>query len=78
MQRSDLEILEAQLMDEVVRRRHLGGYSTDAESILKLTEAMYRIVGHLINTCPCQTKKEKKDAVSKVHPKTKSSTNERG
>lgn len=59
MKRSDLQMLEAQLMKEVVKRRSLGGYSPDAEGILLIAEATMRILQHMIETYP-QEKQEKK------------------
>ena len=41
--------LEKQVMEEVVRRRKLGGYSTDAEAILLFAESLLKVIGHLID-----------------------------
>ena len=47
MNRVDLEGLERRLRAEVERRQHLGGYNSDAECLMLLTEAMYKITQHL-------------------------------
>lgn len=52
MKRDDLVLLEHEIMKEVVRRRNLGGYSMEAEGILLLSEAMLKVVGHLIDEAP--------------------------
>ncbi len=39
--------LEDILKEEVIKRRKLGGYSMEAEGILKLTETCLAIVQHL-------------------------------
>ena len=52
MTRDDLEKLEAVLMEEVVKRRKLGGYSMEAEGILKLSESCLAIVQHLKAAAP--------------------------
>ena len=52
MKITQLAELEKQLMEEVVRRRKLGGYSMEAEGILLMGEAMLKIVGHLIDEYP--------------------------
>jgi len=57
MKRTDLLQLEAQLMEEVVKRRRLGGYSADAAGILFLSEALYKISQHLLEIHPTSRKK---------------------
>jgi hypothetical protein len=52
MKRSDLEYLEKMIMEEVVKRRKLGGYSPDAEGILLIAETMMRLLQHLIDEYP--------------------------
>ena len=52
MTRDELERTEKILIDEVVRRRKLGGYSTDAEGILLLAESILAIVQHLRDSLP--------------------------
>ncbi len=47
MNREDLTELEARLMEEVVKRRKLGGYSMEAAGILMLAESNLAIVQHL-------------------------------
>jgi hypothetical protein len=48
MKRSDLIELQNIVMAELVRRRHLGGYSPDAEGLLILYDAMLKHLGHTI------------------------------
>lgn len=52
MTRDDMERLEALLMEEVVKRRKLGGYSMEAAGILLLAESMLQITQHLRDTLP--------------------------
>lgn len=40
--------LEKVLMKEVVKRRGLGGYNSEAESVLLLAEVQFKIIQHLI------------------------------
>lgn len=47
MKLDDLETWEKKLMEEIVRRRSLGGYNADAPSIQLCAEALYEIVRHL-------------------------------
>ena len=47
MKRNDLELLEKQVTEEVVKRRKLGGFDANADTILKLSEWMLEIVRHL-------------------------------
>jgi hypothetical protein len=47
MNKKDLEELEKQVMKEVVHRRSLGGFDANADTILKLTEWVFKIVQHL-------------------------------
>jgi len=56
MTRSDLEELEKRLRAEVVKRQSLGGYNSEAECLMFLSEAMYKIVGHLISATPIPKK----------------------
>ena len=63
MKRDDLQALEAQIMEEVVKRRKLGGYNPDAEGILLIAETLMRVIQHLIDSYP-HPKGGKKDAVS--------------
>ncbi len=48
MNKEQLERLEAQMLQEVAKRRPLGGYSTDASTILMLCETIMRILQHVI------------------------------
>jgi hypothetical protein len=50
--RQDLEELEKSLMKDLVHRRQLGGYDTNAEAILALYEALFKIVSHLREKTP--------------------------
>jgi len=52
MKRSDLQVLEATMMKEVIRRRALGGYSVDAEGILILCETLMRLLQHIVDEYP--------------------------
>ena len=47
MTRSELRALEVRLEIEYEKRHHLGGYNSDAECIMLLTEAIYKILQHL-------------------------------
>lgn len=49
MTRDDLIELEKRVMEEVVKRRKLGGFDANADTILKLSEWMLKIVGHIID-----------------------------
>jgi hypothetical protein len=44
--------LEKVMMKEVVKRRSLGGYNSEAESVLLLGESLYKIIQHLIDEYP--------------------------
>ena len=52
MTKKQLAELEAEVMKEVVRRRGLGGYNSEAESILLLSEFILKIVRHLEDKAP--------------------------
>lgn len=39
--------LEAKLMEEVTRRRGLGGYSQDAPTLLLFAETLYEMARHI-------------------------------
>lgn len=52
MNRQDLEDLEKRLRAEVVKRQSLGGYNSEAECLMFLSEAMYKIVQHLREKAP--------------------------
>lgn len=52
MTRDDVEHLECKLMEEVVKRRKLGGYSQEAEGILILTESVLAITQHIKDSLP--------------------------
>jgi len=46
--------LEKVIMQEVVKRRQLGGYNSEAESVLLLSETLMKIVHHLIEEYPTE------------------------
>lgn len=48
MTRQDLIELEKVVMEEVVKRRKLGGFDVNAETILILSEVLLKLVGHLV------------------------------
>lgn len=52
MIKRDLEDLEKDVMKEVVKRRSLGGFDTNAETILLLAEWNLKIVRHLLDQLP--------------------------
>jgi hypothetical protein len=52
MKKHDLQELEKVIMKEVVKRRSLGGYNSEAESVLLLSETLYRIIQHLVDEYP--------------------------
>ena len=59
MVREDWEELEHQLMKVVVKRRALGGYSTEAADFLLLAEFMLKMVRHFHERAPrTKTKKD--------------------
>lgn len=61
MKLANLVELEKQIMEEVVRRRKLGGYSMEAEGILLMGEVLLKVIGHLIeNTPSAEAPKSKK------------------
>jgi len=47
MNKEAMEELERQVMEEVVKRRKLGGFDANADTILKLTEWMFKLVQHV-------------------------------
>lgn len=52
MKQSDLSGIRDKLHDEVMRRRGLGGFSTDAEGILLIAESLLAITNHLLAQQP--------------------------
>ena len=52
MTRADLEELTKRLRVEVVKRGQLGGYNSEAECLMFLSEAMYKIATHLLEKAP--------------------------
>ncbi len=49
MKLSALIELEKIIVEEVVRRRKLGGYSQDADGILLISEVVMKILNHIID-----------------------------
>ncbi len=47
MTREELIQLEKELMEEVVKRRKLGGYSVEAAGLALHAEALYKIVQYI-------------------------------
>lgn len=52
MTRDDVIDLEKQMMEEVVKRRRLGGYSMEAEGVLRLCETTLAILQHIKDEMP--------------------------
>lgn len=52
MKLTSLKDIEKVVMKEVVRRRSLGGYNSEAESLLILSEVVLDIVRHLVDEYP--------------------------
>ncbi len=49
---TELALLEGQIEHEVKRRQNLGGYSTDADSILMITQTLHKLIQHLMEEFP--------------------------
>ena len=64
MRLDDLQALTKEIMKELVKRRSLGGYSAEADGILFLYEAMFRVLQHLEDQYPRPKKAKKEDGVS--------------
>lgn len=60
MTRSDLEYLVKQLRAELVKRQALGGFDAHADTIVLLTEAIYKLSSHLLEQIPRQKKADDK------------------
>lgn len=52
MKRSDLEEVLKIVEKETVRARALGGYSTEAESIMVQWEVLLKLTRHLVDSAP--------------------------
>jgi len=65
MKLEQLQQLESQMMEEVVKRRKLGGYSTEAEGLLLVCEHLLKLEQHLRNEA------EMVEVMSAVTPKNK-------
>ena len=60
MTHEQLTTLLGRLYEEGVKRENLGGYSTDADSLLFLHSALYRITQHLLDKEKKPKKRKKK------------------
>lgn len=60
MTREELQELEKRLMEELVKRRKLGGYNSEAEALLLLIEAFFELVRHIREKTPRQKVKDDK------------------
>lgn len=52
MKRRDLQELGDKLMEEIVRRRKLGGYNADAATLEMLAVSVYELTRHLLEKAP--------------------------
>lgn len=52
MNREALDTLERRMMEEVVKRRKLGGYNSEAESVLLMSEVLLEVLRHLKERTP--------------------------
>lgn len=52
MKRELLDQLQAAMMKEVVRRRSLGGYNSEAESILVISEVLLKLIDMIKDDTP--------------------------
>lgn len=59
MTKEELQNLEARLMELLVQRRRLGGYNSEAESVLLLTEAIFKVVQHINSSTKRPNKNDK-------------------
>lgn len=71
MIKDDLVYLEALVMNEIITRRKLGGYSMEAEGMLTLSVVLFRLVEHMVETCPQPKKAKKNEAPVKLRPRRK-------
>ena len=57
MTREEFERLEDKLIDEIAKRRQLGGYNTDAPTLEFLCRAVFELSRHLSSQLPIEKKK---------------------
>lgn len=57
MTRDQIEKIETIMVDEVAKRRKLGGYSQEAEAILMLCETMLMLTQHILGEMPLPKKR---------------------
>ena len=57
MNREQIERIKDDLMEEVVKRRKLGGYSQEASGILMIAEAVLHLTQHELDKMPLPKKK---------------------
>lgn len=55
MTKQELQELEKLMMEELVKRRRLGGFDANADTILVLSEVLYKVVNHMASK---ETKKQ--------------------
>lgn len=60
MKKADLEKLEGIVLEELVKRRQLGGYNADAAGLILLTDAMRHLIRHIIDNAPDDHPSKKK------------------
>ena len=61
MNREDLEAMEIEAQKELVKRRGLGGFDANAESIMYMTKWIYELIRHVRERTPrTSVKKSKK------------------
>ena len=61
--------MEKVVMKEVVRRRSLGGYNSEAESLLVLSEVILNITRHIIEEYNVAAEPETQHFANKKKPK---------
>jgi hypothetical protein len=52
MTRADFDELEKHVMKELVKRRQLGGYNSEADAIILILETQLRMIQHLRDKLP--------------------------
>lgn len=57
LSRDQLELYEKALMTEISKRRALGGYNTEAGTVLMLCEMVYEVARHLREKMPMPKRK---------------------
>lgn len=76
MKRQALIDMEKEIMQEVVRRRQLGGYNTDAATVLLLAESVYKLIGHILDES--YPEEEPVAVIQKVEPQPNPATRVKG